>query len=943
MEFLIFAGAVWLLLIAAKFALYLRVLTTSGLRSADGVICAIDEVPPDLRELLANGIVQLKRLGFEFSHLERRKDVFAAVNTPHWVAVLKHAGEKAYAEVSAHAMPDAFLQTRVDFISLFPQDTVITMQGLAHGVFPGFARLRCFDVYGEDLKSRWQGHLDKVAELGPELRDSATALTLSHEAYCQRLKTDEAEYWQYQLASGVVKQHDDHFRVKFAAAIKMLSRMIRGETEHLKFRKTHIETNSNRPAFTTGVELNAFLRHQEIFAGARWSGLAKTLIFALSVLGFALLFGATWSPRIVLILIPVLLFHELGHILAMRCFGYRDLQMLFLPIGAAALGEKHDAPAWQRIIVYLAGPVPGLLLALSIVMFYPVWNLHDWLHELVLILAILNYINLLPFMPFDGGQIVNVVLFDRFPRLQIAFQLLSTAALLLGAWALLDPILAILGIVMAIGLAAQYRDPKLLKLVNQTVDGNASLDVERDEDARIARRLFDVMKDQSSIFEEKIQTIKRLLPRLRHRPARSWEMASGLAVYIIVLGLPLFVTASQIGLVAAWGGRATAFESSPGYPADERLTSEYWQQKISETTAPRKRFDMAVEANNALKFNVDHAEHLPILDAGIAVAKQHNWTQESSYLDLLSTRIAVLAYADSMPERVDQDFTELEKSLAEEDPRLLEALSTIGAAQRNIAYLERAISIQENAGDQYAVLSLLTTIGSIYEEQAKHHEAERVYQSAAQLFDDQQDNSTGLHLLAEFYVRQSRLNEALKVFQTALSMANAAYGQSYLLDSLGWVALFNSQFEDAEQWFERRDLARREEQAQIKESVGFIGRLLMGDQLDAVAASQVSDFESWLVLAVLQGDKTAAQRQLENMRELLERSGYSDLSEYLRGREEVTEAKMDADVDIHANALYKRKANAAVKAINATLGNQTAMNSNTMTVRKLAALNDSVN
>ena len=66
-------------------------------------------------------------------------------------------------------------------------------------------------------------------------------------------------------------------------------------------------------------------------------------------------------------LIPILLFHEFGHYVAMRVFGYQDLRMFFIPLfGAAVSGRHYNVPGWKKAIVSLAGPVPGIGLGVAL-------------------------------------------------------------------------------------------------------------------------------------------------------------------------------------------------------------------------------------------------------------------------------------------------------------------------------------------------------------------------------------------------------------------------------------------------------------------------------------------------------------------------------------------------------------------------------------------------
>jgi len=113
----------------------------------------------------------------------------------------------------------------------------------------------------------------------------------------------------------------------------------------------------------------------------------------------------------------VLIIHELGHLLAMRLLGFSDLSMFFIPFfGAAASGRKADASAAQRAIVALAGPVPGIVLA--VILAFTVQSDEPLVWTTINLLLILNIFNLLPAKPLDGGRFLDIVLFSRQPELQ---------------------------------------------------------------------------------------------------------------------------------------------------------------------------------------------------------------------------------------------------------------------------------------------------------------------------------------------------------------------------------------------------------------------------------------------------------------------------------------------------------------------------------------------
>jgi hypothetical protein len=81
------------------------------------------------------------------------------------------------------------------------------------------------------------------------------------------------------------------------------------------------------------------------------------------------------------------------------------------------------------MIVLFAGPLPGLILAVVLATV----SRSALAHEAVLILAGVNFFNLLPILPLDGGQIALMLFFARHPWLDVAFRAMAGVALLLLA------------------------------------------------------------------------------------------------------------------------------------------------------------------------------------------------------------------------------------------------------------------------------------------------------------------------------------------------------------------------------------------------------------------------------------------------------------------------------------------------------------------------------
>ena len=118
------------------------------------------------------------------------------------------------------------------------------------------------------------------------------------------------------------------------------------------------------------------------------------------------------------LLVLVIVLHELGHYISMRAFGYRNLEMMFVPmLGAFVSGQHASVEPGKRLIVLFAGPIPGLVLGAMFGMIYSYQ--HQYIFYLLAVMFILlNLFNLIPIAPMDGGQILNIL----FPRQQRILQ-----------------------------------------------------------------------------------------------------------------------------------------------------------------------------------------------------------------------------------------------------------------------------------------------------------------------------------------------------------------------------------------------------------------------------------------------------------------------------------------------------------------------------------------
>lgn len=154
----------------------------------------------------------------------------------------------------------------------------------------------------------------------------------------------------------------------------------------------------------------------------------KSLI---SLIIYAVLFYGIFDSSIsyMAALLVVLLIHELGHFFAMKVFNYSNVKLFFIPLlGAYVSGKKTIISQRQMSIVILAGPVPGIIIGFCLFMvnfIYP----SEPLMMLANIFLFLNLFNLLPFMPLDGGRLIEILFLKQNHNIRIVFTIISILGL----------------------------------------------------------------------------------------------------------------------------------------------------------------------------------------------------------------------------------------------------------------------------------------------------------------------------------------------------------------------------------------------------------------------------------------------------------------------------------------------------------------------------------
>jgi Zn-dependent protease len=170
-----------------------------------------------------------------------------------------------------------------------------------------------------------------------------------------------------------------------------------------------------------------------------------------------------WGWELLLLILVVVLVHEAGHFAGMKLFGYADVDMFFIPLfGGAVSGRGADVPGYQRALVALMGPVPGLALGTGCLVAYwstglrPLWRLAQGF-------LLINAFNLLPFYPLDGGHLLGEVLFCRSRHAELLVRLASGALLALAGWLSGYWVLVALGVLAMLFSGGGFRTAGLVR------------------------------------------------------------------------------------------------------------------------------------------------------------------------------------------------------------------------------------------------------------------------------------------------------------------------------------------------------------------------------------------------------------------------------------------------------------------------------------------------
>lgn len=170
----------------------------------------------------------------------------------------------------------------------------------------------------------------------------------------------------------------------------------------------------------------------------------KVLFAAGSLAAYSWLFSIEFAIALILCLV----FHEYGHIKAMKYFGLKTKGIYLIPfVGGLALSDDKINTRWQDIVISIMGPFFGLILSIACLVGYWITDI-EILAGLAVFNALLNLFNMLPVLPLDGGHVLKSIAFSINSHVGLVACVLGAA---LGVYISYHFGLALLGFLLAIG------------------------------------------------------------------------------------------------------------------------------------------------------------------------------------------------------------------------------------------------------------------------------------------------------------------------------------------------------------------------------------------------------------------------------------------------------------------------------------------------------------
>lgn len=298
-------------------------------------------------------------------------------------------------------------------------------------------------------------------------------------------------------------------------------------------------------------------------------------LFAFSVALFMVLGAVLWDLATAWMILVVIVIHELGHFLAMRAFGYRNVHMMALPlVGGVAIGQEVNPSAHRSAWMSLMGPLPGIAIGWGILIaaWTGLWpeDTGDPMSWAIMFLLI-NYLNVLPVPPLDGGHVVQALLPARRAWLEVGFIAIACTIGAWLAWQLDFVLLAIIALLQLLTLGGRLQAQRALAhLAAQP----PALSLARPLRLKAVSDTLQAMLGPAKIGKERVAQVLDVLQRLDRRPMRWWQTLGVGLTYGALLVVPVAGVLASFALkdnIAAYDSPEAQAAAADMQAANERI------------------------------------------------------------------------------------------------------------------------------------------------------------------------------------------------------------------------------------------------------------------------------------------------------------------------------------------------------------------------------------
>ncbi len=445
MDYLIYYVTAFVMVIFSKAAAWNR-FANVRFRKPESERIGDRDVPEHLGSVFAAAEKYFTDRDFVFSHFSVTASNQADDNVPIFTAVFLHPGTCSYVSVRPHAKTDGLYGFDPVFTAIYKNSAVITANTVIGFRVP--ENYRYSDIHEADPGELWKSHCSRTESE----KESAKKLAPDeYIAFTNRFNSDLIDFqvrqrifaesgpgqWRFRLAKiPAVSRTSEKKEKKRAASVRKLGKLKKKSESAAEYKESVIAANTD--IFERGMKPDP-----QPGRGVRLA------VFGASLLMFLLVFGFVLKDIYRLMLLTGIIFmHEAGHFAGMKIAGYKDIQILFVPfIGGAVLGEEDNVKPWQKLLFFYMGPGPGIVIGLICIFC-------GKKIEGVFFL-IVNYLNLIPVSPLDGGKIFEIMYFSKYPESRFFFWFAGFLTMLTVGVLSADPVTFAIGVVILFTLPAQ--------------------------------------------------------------------------------------------------------------------------------------------------------------------------------------------------------------------------------------------------------------------------------------------------------------------------------------------------------------------------------------------------------------------------------------------------------------------------------------------------------